>query len=562
MRISSFEQKSLWTAVVVMIIYLSPLFILGQDAHIRVHDNLDSNIVWYKVLIQSGEWFGSISAVIPQVINGLQRNAMGTEFSGIVVLHAFFPAMAAYAWSQTITRVFAFLGMYLLLKDHLVPDSDATWIRVGVALTFALTPFWPSGMLSTLGQPLALWAFLNIRKGSWTWKEWFIIIALPFYSSLVLGFFFFQTAIALVWVWDTIMNKRWNLPFLGSVFLMGLVYLAIEYRLLASLVITNTPTNRNEFVSSRLNVWQCARLTVKNFIFGHHHVGTVHTWIILPLMVLTVYFCIVNQQWRKDSTSRLFIILFVLNVALSTWYAFWFHTVWQPLKEQFELLTTFNFARFHFLRPLVIYMGFAAGCVLLWRKGGSKGRLLTKLAVAGQIILLFAYNEEIMYRSANKPSFRQFYAEEQFQEIGEYIGEPKASYRVASIGLHPAIAQYNGFYTLDTYNNFYSLSYKHTFREIIAKELDKSKKLKTYFDTWGGRCYLFVAELGKKYDYSKTSKKQIRNLELNTDVFKKLGGKYIFSSVPIRNASSNRLLLRKTFNHEHSAWKVYLYEVK
>ena len=33
-----------------LVLYVSPLYILGENAHIRVHDNLDSNIAWYKVL--------------------------------------------------------------------------------------------------------------------------------------------------------------------------------------------------------------------------------------------------------------------------------------------------------------------------------------------------------------------------------------------------------------------------------------------------------------------------------------------------------------------------------
>jgi hypothetical protein len=72
------------------------------------------------------------------------------------------------------------------------------------------------------------------------------------------------------------------------------------------------------------------------------------------------------------------------------------------------------------------------------------------------------------------------------------VGKPIQDYRVVSIGLHPAVAQYNGLYTLDTYNNFYPLSYKHQFLNIIAPELNKNKSLKSYFDLWGGRCYIFV----------------------------------------------------------------------
>ena len=185
------EKKNLYLATLLLIVYVSPLFILGENAHIRVHDNLDSNIAWYKVLKNSGQLFGGINSTLPQIINGLPRNAFGTEFSGIEWLHNLFPSMLAYSVSQAITRVFAFLGMYILLKKHFVRDDEAYLIRVWVSVAFALTPFWPSGMLSTLGMPLALWAFLNIREGKHTWKEWLTLILLPFYSSFVLGFFFF-----------------------------------------------------------------------------------------------------------------------------------------------------------------------------------------------------------------------------------------------------------------------------------------------------------------------------------------------------------------------------------
>jgi hypothetical protein len=43
--------------------------------------------------------------------------------------------------------------------------------------------------------------------------------------------------------------------------------------------------------------------------------------------------------------------------------------------------------------------------------------------------------------------------------------------------------------------------------------------------------------------------------------FKKMGGSYIFSAVPIENALDNQLILERTFQSELSAWKIYLYKV-
>ncbi|ESU33965.1 hypothetical protein G3A_03980 [Bacillus sp. 17376] len=59
-------------SLIVKSLFLSPYFILGDDAHIRVHDNLDSNLAWYKVLAESGQIAGSLQSRIPQIIKGCQ----------------------------------------------------------------------------------------------------------------------------------------------------------------------------------------------------------------------------------------------------------------------------------------------------------------------------------------------------------------------------------------------------------------------------------------------------------------------------------------------------------
>jgi Protein of unknown function (DUF6044) len=546
-------------AIAAIVLFISPLFILGENAHIRVHDNLDSNIAWYKVLKESGETFGNLDAKIPQVIGGqLSRNAYGSEWTGIVLLHYFLPSMTAYSWSQFITRFFAFIGMYLLLKTHIIKDRKAYPITIGVSLAFALTPFWPSGMLSTLGHPLALWAFLNIRAKNYSWKNWLTIGLLPFYSSIVLGFFFFIVAIGLLWLYDLIVKKDWNLPFLGSIFFMCSIFMLVEYRLVYSMLFSHEPVHRLEFISSRHDFARSLRLSFKNFVLGHNHVLTIHTFVILPILTLVLLISLTKKKKQKE--DQLFIFLFILNYILSLWYALWFNNLWIPLKERIDLLNTFNFARFHFLRPLIIYTSFGLGLFILWKKYVKWRKVVIGIIIA-QILVLVPFNEEILFGIIMKePSFKQFYATEQFEEIKNFIGLPQNQYKVASIGLHPAIAQYNGFYTLDTYNNFYPLSYKYEFRKIIENELEKSNKLKTYYDEWGSRCYIFVAELGKKYDFRKNSKKVIKNLNLNTEAFKNMGGKYIFSSVPIQNAEQNQLTLLKTFDHPDSVWRIYLYE--
>ncbi|MEI2356952.1 DUF6044 family protein [Mesobacillus zeae] len=548
------DSRMIAGALIVLALYLSPLVILGEDAHIRVHDNLDSNLAWYKVLANSGEMMGDVDARIPQIINGqLQRNAFGTEYTLIVWLYALLPTMAAYTLSQAITRFAAFLGMYLLLKKHLLPDSRMSSITVLSALAFALTPFWPSGMLSTLGMPLALWAFLNIRNGERGWVNYLVLTLLPFYSSIVLGFFFFITMMGIFWLTDVLRGRGWNWRFLLSIAYMTFVYLLLDYRLVYSFLFDQEPNSRDEYFHARLSFFDSVRLTFKNYLLGHTHVLTLHTLVILPVIFTALFMIWKRNSWREE---KVFTFLFVLNFLLSLWYAFWFYKGWLPLTERFHFLDTFNFARYHFVRPLILYLLFALGLKVLWHAGGGGKKAVSWLGAA-QVIVLLLGNDEIVYR--NKPSVKEFYAVEQFSDVKDYIGLSQEEYRVASLGLHPAISQYNGFYTLDTYNNFYPLTYKRQFRKIIEKELEKSRRLRIYFDEWGGRCYLYSAELGKHYSFKKTSRKKIEKLELNTEQFKQMGGRYILSALPIQNAADNRLELEKVFHSDTSAWKIHLY---
>lgn len=542
-------------ALLILAAYLAPLFILQENAHIRVHDNLDSNLAWYKVLAKSGEMFGSLHAAIPQIINGLPRNTYGSEYSGIVWLYALFPPMIAYGLSQALTRFTAFFGMYLLLKDHLLSAKKWNVFHIGTALAFSLTPFWPSGMLSTLGMPLALWSFLNIRKGEKNWKNVLVLTLLPFYSSIVLGFFFFLTAMGAFWLSDLLRGKGWNLRFLTAIFYMTLIYLLIEYRLVFSFLYSAEPNSRDEYFHAALPFWRAVRLTFKNYIFGHTHDMTVHGLIILPATFIAGYFVYLKKLWAEE---KVFVFLFVLNFLLSLWYAFWFYKGWLPLTRRFHFLDTFNFARYHFLSPLVLYADFALALKILSGQGARWAKAAKGLVLL-QICILCLFNDEVIYHQ--KPSVKEFYAEALFKEISRHIALPQHSYRVASIGIHPSIAQFNGFYTLDTYNNFYPLSYKHEFRKVIQAELAKNPSVRRYFDQWGGRCYLYTAELGKRYMITKDSKRHLLKLQLNTGQFKRMGGRFIFSALPIDNAAENHLVFDRVFTSKEAVWKIYVYQV-
>lgn len=568
-------------SVIALFIFMSPLLIFGENSHIFYHDNLDSGIVWYKVLAESGQIFGASSAIIPNIMGGLPRFAYPSEFSVIVWLFYFFKPFTAYMINQFMLHTIAFLGMYLLLKHHFLNtnDQNSILIRVGVSLTFAFMPFLPLFGHSIATLPLALWAFLNIRKNDVGWKNWAVIMLITLYSSLIYSYLFFLFLLSLLWVRDFVNYKEINHKFLFSIVLMILIFVLVEYRLFY------TQFFNNNFVSHRvgwnlykdITVIGSIKEMVSIFLFGEGHTKSHHTFVILPITLLGIWILIKDILKRKLGMTAFFksnsiIIILILTVIIS--FIFGFRGYFDRMKIIPLQL------RFYWLLPLMWYIVFALSLHTVIRNI-KLGRMIVVIALSLQVLVLF-YNTDWIrgvlkesYGKLNKsyivsPSYRGFFSEKIFNEIYNHIGKGKNSYRVVSIGIHPSIAIYNGFYTLDGYMVNYPLEYKHKFRKIIEKELEKNKIFRDYYDDWGNRVYIFIDDIEKKRDdprwdwfmIRKPTNFKINNLELNIDIFKEMGGEFIISAAEIVNCREKGLSFDKVFDDKALPWKIYLYRVQ
>ncbi|ASK62587.1 hypothetical protein CFK37_10705 [Virgibacillus phasianinus] len=553
------KNKFILIACLIILGYLMPYYILGADTHIRVHDNLDSNIVWYKMIAESGNIFSMPYTEFDNVINGLPRSSLPSGLDAMVWLYVLFGPFPAYVINQTVMRFVAFFGMYLLLKKTVLPHIRSTWIWVGVALGFSLLPYWPSGELSIAGLPLALHIFLTIRsRAEHTPKiYWMIIFLFPFFSSFILTFVFFLSLIGLLWLVDLIRSKDFNLPFFLAIFVMSSLYLIKNYLVIYSMFVSSSFTShRDELDLGHKDLQGTLELFLENFYHGHTHDMDLHFQLIYPvvgLALLVAAVCKLKPKWL--------VWCLVANALLSLIYAFWYWEGMRLLKDNFMVANTFNFSRIHFLHPMFWYICFALALAVLW-KHVRFGRVLVALLIVGQCVLLFPLNEEHKYAEIGTPTFNEFYSTALFQEIEDYIGKDLSDYRIVSVAMHPTIAQYNGFYTLDTYNTSYPLAYKKKFRKVIAPELEESPTLENYYDTWGSRAYMFVSDIGKHYLFTKNSKRVIEDLDINTKALKELGGDYVFSALPIKNHGEIDLTFKKAFENKQSPWKVYLYKIK
>ena len=145
-----------------------------------------------------------------------------------------------------------------------------------------------------------------------------------------------------------------------------------------------------------------------------------------------------------------------------------------------------------------------------------------------------------------------------FEEIKADIGfdgEYSAAY-----GMHPAVLSYNGIATLDGYLGFYPQEYKEEFGAMIAPATQKVEEWNTYFWDWGARAYLYSGSGENTWNAVRTMATADDRLYIDGDMFRRLGGKYLFSRIKISNEKELGFTLTGTYTQEESPYTIYVYD--
>jgi len=548
-------NKKMIICLIIITIYISPFFLMGQNSFVTIHDNLDSEIPQYKLLANSNFNIDDMDAVITNIMGGIPKNVLRSSLSMQLLLFKIFSPFLAYSINQIIIRLIAFFGMYLLL-GKLKTDNDL--IINGVALTFSLLPFWSMSGLTIAGLPIVLYSFLNIKNDESNIFDWLILIFIPFYSYFVLSYVFFIFILGIIFIYDIYSNKKINKSFLFGIILFSSLFLLVEYRLIYNMFInSNYVSHRTVYVPNNIDFISSLKKTIRNFIFGQYHAASLQQYFI----GFSVAISFIIMFIKKKINYKL-IGLLLVTFAISLLYGFWDWGGLYVLKNKISLLRSFNFSRFHWLHPLFWYIIFAISLKFIIDNWKKYGKFIVVILLIGQISFLFYSSDFVTEYQRSGITYKKFYSEGLFKEIDQYINKEKKEYRVASLGIYPAVSLYNGFYTIDGYRFNYPLEYKHKFRKIISSELEKDESLKEYFDDWGSRCYIFSSELGKNYLYTKDKSKKINNLDINSKQMGKMGAEFLFSAVEIVNYEENNLVYAKSFENDSSPWKIYLYKIK
>ena len=547
------KNQYLFFSSIVLAIYISIFFIFGQNAYILIHDNLDSFIPWYVTLLEDGGLFNNNTTDIV-MMGGASRISLGNELNIMLWLNIIFDPYYAYAINQGILRITAFIGFILLLNKYILPLEYKNYSYL-IALLYSILPFYPGFGIGISGLPLITYVFLNLRNKTSNSLDWIILFIFPFYSSFVSSMLFYIILVGFVFLYD-FLKKQLSRDFFLGLLIFSLLFLVINYRLI-DLFIFNSDfiSHRVERVSDSNGFIKSILISGKHFVLGHYHAHSLH-WVFLPFVMMMLVFNLFTKN--KD---YIFIGLFVLNGFISLIFGFWYFEGFVSIKESYTWLNLLNLSRFSYMAPFIWYLLLALSIknYLSFSQQKYKSKLVILIVSTSLIYSIYESDFLNEYRK-NNITYEEFYSQSLFEKIDNHIGKDKKTYKVGSIGIHPSIARYNGFATIDGYLQIYSLSYKHKFRKIIEGELDKNSKLKRYYDEWGSRFYIFSSDLGKDWLNTKERNPEI-DMTLNSSALYEIGARYIFSSNKISNHELNNLLFEGIFQEEGSPWEIYLYRV-
>lgn len=296
-------------AVGLIALYLWPYWVLGQDAHVLVHDQLDSVFISLKILAESGLLFAHPDTPIPAIGNDVPRAAYPSPFYGVVWLFMLFGPFEGYVAAQLVLRLVAYWGMYRLLTRHCLTAEEYRLPVTLSALAFALLPHFSLFGLSIAGQPLFFSSLLNIRAGQGKPVDWAICALFPMWSLLALGGLFTMAIGGLIWCVDVVARHPGMRRLFWALGLTTVVTLVVEYQIVMVVLglADGFVSHRTEFRLNAPEIGAALTNAWYNFKDGQYHAPSMQGAVILPGAVAALILVAWGRGgllWRTGATGR------------------------------------------------------------------------------------------------------------------------------------------------------------------------------------------------------------------------------------------------------------------
>lgn len=559
---------------VIFAINFIPYLILKEGSVFEIHDQMDEDILSY--VLTARHW-GEGLQVLPEMMGGI--NASGLQPAAIlfIPLYRVLPTFWAFIIQYAICFLAAFFGMYFCVREL----TESNILATVSAACFSMLPLYPVYGLSIMGIPLIFYAVLCLAKREKIILSLVLVAFFGITSSLVYSGYVVLSIWA-VFLIILFMRKDWNKALTAGFVLLLATYIIVNYHLFLELMFgrSSYTSHREEMVNYAMPFWNAVK---ELFYNSGQHAQSHHRQLIIPIIVMLAGEGCCWRKLKSKGRKRYVGALggFLLLAGIAVFYGVCKTapvTAWKNNTTSF--FHYFQIERYYWIYPAGWYLEFALAFSVWWQQSSllSDWKFwkwsVFKAIVLGLILLPVwrtVKENSYLYMNVNQInngsgitgyiSWQSFYAEDLMEEIENAIGRDMSSYRIAHLGINTTPALMHGFYTVDGYSTNYPLEYKHQFRRVIAKELEKNEQTRLYFDEWGNRCYLFNGATGNAWMLGKKDQIVYEKLEFNMEALKELNCEYLFSCGEILNAEELGLELLGYYETEQSYWGIWLYEM-
>lgn len=550
------NKKWVWLVVgtVLSVLTCIPFFVLGESSIITYHDQLDGEILTY--IFHAKYLFSGVDKYM-EIMNGIDTTGLAMPAPLFVLLYWLFKPFTAIVFSIVIIKIVGFVGTFLMIDEL----TDNRFVAFLCGLGFMLLPFYAVYGLCIPGEPLLGYALIRMGK-----KEvnplgpWLITAFYTLSSSLALVGFAWVAFLFLITVYALIKRKNFVRYFV-ALGIMGLFYLLENMGLVKQIIGLGDGfvSHKSEITKSSLPFFE-ALMTSLFTGADYTKVGQV-TFLHAILLALVLVIFVRIRTGKLEGKVKRETITCLLGIgmifAFSLIYAVYeSEPVASFCNSRQGVLHDFNFGRIIWLNPVIWVALLGVSLALIKdalkvislssdrkEKNEKTGKVISVLysvllvGTTGLFAFKGFYDSDLksnimklIKKDYYMMTFEQFFAEDLFKEAEELIGLDKEDYRVVSLGIYPSAAAYNGFYCLDAYSNNYDVEYKHEFRKVIEKELEKSDYLRQWYDGWGNRCYIVLCESMNYFTFEKRWTPTSSEVDINLDQLRKMGCNYMISA--------------------------------
>lgn len=265
--------------IVIVLLSFLPFLLLGKNAVIPIHDQLDGEIFTY--ILHAKHLFAKN---FPEFMNGMPSSSLMMASLASVQFYLFTDSFCAFLINYLFVLLVAYIGMFLCTQEI----WGKSWISFLVAVLFSQLPFYFVYGLSVMGQPLLVWTGVRIYRQKNTVWNYFVIFLFGMFSSLVLVGY----ADCLILIVFTCILYVCHHPAkkcaLRAVLLLLLIYIILNSSMLFELLFSPTVSHRTERVVSALpfkNSFQ------ELFLEGQYHAASLHKMIFV-FAVICFFVCL------------------------------------------------------------------------------------------------------------------------------------------------------------------------------------------------------------------------------------------------------------------------------